>query len=131
MLAGLGRIRAPSTYAEMIRNLLLGFLDLLQEDDLLRQALAWELAGPSPAATRLAAARGTVMAEWLGSVRGTLTPPDGVDAPAINALLIGSVQQMVLSLAASGGFVGVPADAAGQSRLRAAAVQLVAGVYGP
>lgn len=130
LTAGLGRIVVPGTYAGLIHNLLLGFLDLLLDDALLRQALAWELAGPSPAAMRLAAARSTVLAQWLQSTRGDLQPPPGRDAPAINALLIGAVQQMVLSWDAAGSFSGLARDAAGEARARAALEQLVAGAYG-
>ncbi|MFN7400159.1 MAG: hypothetical protein ACK5SX_14130 [Sandaracinobacter sp.] len=40
--------------------------------------------------------------------RGGLTPPPGIDAPALNALLIGGIQQLVLASATMGSLAGLP-----------------------
>lgn len=117
-LEALGR---PRSYAELMQRLALGFLQALRDDALVRQLVAWEIAAPNPQVRRLAEARGRALATWIAAQRGALAPPDGVDAPAINALLIGGIQHLVLAAAASGGFAGVRlVDDADWERVRTA-----------
>lgn len=71
---------------------------------------AWEIAEPSPLAARLAQARAVALGSWITRQRAGLEPPPGVDAPALNALLIAAVQHMVLSATTTGGFAGVSLD---------------------
>lgn len=53
-----------------------------------------------------------------------------MDAPAINAVMIAAVQQMVLSAASIGGFAGMPlAEPADWERLRSAIRQPVLAAY--
>jgi hypothetical protein len=48
------------------------------------------------------------MGLWMHQMRGDLTPPAGVDAPAVNAVLIAAIQQLTLSASANGEFSGLP-----------------------
>lgn len=122
---------APRTYGALMRRLALGLLDLLRRDRLMQQVNAWEAASPSPLVKRLVEARAARMAIWMHDMRGTLRPPAGVDAPAINAILIAAVQQLVISAAANGEFSGLPLrEEAHWARLSEALIKLTESVYG-
>ena len=56
---------------------------------------------------RLAEARARGLGAWVARQRGALAAPAGVDAPAINALLIAAVQHLVLASGVSGRFAGL------------------------
>ncbi len=99
---------APRTYAELMQRLALGLLDLLRANRLMQQINAWEAAAPSPLVQTMSAARSQRMAAWMHEMRGSLKPPEGVDAPALNALVIAAIQQIVVSGAAYGEFSGLP-----------------------
>ena len=121
----------PATYGEMSERLILRFLDALRGDALVQKIAAWEIADPSPLVARLTQARGVAMARWMARTRGDLTPPEGVDAPALNMFLIAGVQQLVLAGAAAGQFSGVSLTTeADWDRVRAAARRIIAAVYG-
>lgn len=104
-IAALGR---PASYAELMENLALGFLHALRTDPLVQKILAWELSDASPHVRRLTEARSRALAAWLARERGPLQPPAGLDAAAMNAILIAAIQQMVLSAAATGQCAGMP-----------------------
>ena len=114
------------TYSEFAERLLLPFLEALRGDVLIQKIAAWEIADPSPLVARLSRARGVAMARWMSQTRGDLVPPEGLDAPALNAVLIAAAQQLVLAASAAGSFSGVdlktPQD---WDRIRAALVRLV------
>lgn len=64
-------------------------------------------------------------------MRGALQPPPGVDAPAINAIVIASIQQIVVSAGANGEFSGLALrEDAHWERLRGALSKLLNAVYG-
>ncbi len=76
-------------------------------------------------------ARSRALIGWLARVKGEIAVPAGNEAPAINAVLIAAVQQMVLSAASIGGFAGMTlADPADWDRLRATIEHLVLASYG-
>ncbi|MFM2042247.1 MAG: hypothetical protein RLY86_823 [Pseudomonadota bacterium] len=130
-LTPLSTARPPTTYGELIKLFMHGLIDLLRGDPILRQIVTWEVAAPSPLLTRLSEARGKRLALWMHERRGTLVPPDGVDAPAVNAVLIASVQHLVLSAAASGGFAGLSLTGeADWQRVHQALGMLADGIYG-
>jgi hypothetical protein len=56
---------------------------------------------------RLSEARSKALALWIDRMRGSLMPPKGVDAVAVNAMLIAAVQHMVLSASISGQCAGL------------------------
>lgn len=122
---------APRSYAELMQRLALGLLDLLRRDRLMQQINAWEAAAPSPLVKRLIAARAKRMAIWMHTMRGTLQPPVGVDAPAVNAIIVAAIQQLVVSAAANGEFSGMPLrEDADWRRLEDTLRALVTSVYG-
>jgi AcrR family transcriptional regulator len=122
---------APRTYGELMRRVALGLLDLLRRDRLMQQINAWEAASPSPLVKQLIAARSKRMAIWMFEMRGDLQPPAGVDAPAINALIVAAVQQIVVAAGANGEFSGMPLrEDSHWQRLREAVTTLVTSVYG-
>ena len=87
----------PTTYAALIERLALRLLDLLSTDPRHRQLRALELAGPPGAMARFVAARGRVLGDWMQATRGDLLPPEGLDAPALNAVLIAAVEGLAFS----------------------------------
>ncbi|MBU6393654.1 MAG: TetR/AcrR family transcriptional regulator [Sphingomonadales bacterium] len=95
------------TYPALIEHLLLSLLEAFRRSDLLLRVAAWEVFDPTPVTIRLSNARGQALAAWVEARRGTLQPPPGIDAPAINATLIAAVQHLALSARSVGSFAGV------------------------
>lgn len=121
----------PATYGAMAERLILSFLDALRGNLIVQRIAAWEIAEPSPLVARLTQARGMAMARWMAHTRGDLTPPPGLDAPALNAVLIAGVQQLVLASAAAGSFSGTSLKTEDDwRRIRDAAVHIVRRLYG-
>jgi AcrR family transcriptional regulator len=121
---------APETYAELMTRLALMFLQALRDDPLMQKVVLWEVTSPTPQVQALARARSEAMASWMQRMRGGLAPPDGLDAPAANALLIAGVQHIVLASATAGGFGGLPlATEAEWDRLRRALRQIISRLY--
>lgn len=109
-LAGRGHESSPplaTSYLEFTEHVLLTYLETLRRDPLAQKIAAWELVERSPLVDRLAAARLAGLNELLSS-QPTLQPPLGVDGPAINALLLGAIQQLVLAAGLRGEFAGIP-----------------------
>jgi AcrR family transcriptional regulator len=102
--------QAFPTYEALIEHLLLSLLDAFLASDLLLRVAAWEVFDPTPVTIRLSHQRGAALAAWVEARRGALLPPPGVDAAAINASLIASVQHLVLSARAVGSFAGIPLE---------------------
>ena len=123
--------RTFTGYAEMVEHMMLGLLDVFRHNATLRQITAWELAAPSPLVARLTAARSRPLLAWSVKMRGDLTPPEGIDVGATNALLIGAVQQLALVAASSGGFSNVSLKTENDwQRMRGAISALVRRAYG-
>lgn len=121
---------APATYAELAERLIMGFLEALRANVLVQKIAAWEIAEPSPLVTRLAAARSAALSRWMVKMRGDLLPPEGLDAPALNAVLIAAIQQLTLSGVAAGSFAGLSLmTEADWDRVREATVQIVRRIY--
>jgi AcrR family transcriptional regulator len=123
---------AAQSYGEMTERLLLAFLEQFRGDRLAQRIAAWEVAERSPLVDQLAAARAQALGRWMEEARGGLTAPPGIDAPALNALLIGGVQQLVLASATMGSFAGLPlSEDRNWIRARLALRALIRGVYRP
>lgn len=123
---------APQGYGELTERLLLAFLEQFRADRLAQRIAAWELAERSPLVDRLAAARAEALGRWMEEARGGLVPPPGIDAPALNALLIGGIQQLVLASQTQGSFAGLPlSEDRNWIRARLALRALIRGVYRP
>jgi hypothetical protein len=105
-------------------------LDALRSDPLAQKILAWELSASSKLATAFSEARGKALSAWIARERGTLQRPSGIDAPMLNALLIAAIQQLVLSGAASGRFLGLDLTGdAGWERVRSGIAGLTRAMY--
>lgn len=123
---------SPETYSALMKRLALTLLDLQRRNRLMQQINAWEAAAPSPLAATMIAARSRRMGAWMLDMRGSLNPPEGVDEPALNAIIIAAIQQLVVSGAANGVFSGLPLDSEEDwERVRAALSALVEALYGP
>jgi AcrR family transcriptional regulator len=121
----------PASYALLVERLTLGFLEAFRANRLIQQIALWELSEPSPLVARLARARSTALIRWMALTRGDLAPPPGIDAPALNALLIAGLQQLALSGAATGAFAGLDLRTDPDwARVRSAAVAMIRRTYG-
>ncbi|MDP3899324.1 MAG: TetR/AcrR family transcriptional regulator [Mesorhizobium sp.] len=126
-LAALGQ---AGSYRELVERMMLGFLQALRDDALMRRIMAWEIASPSELVQRLTRARSKSMMAWVAESRGTLVPPAGVDVAATNAVLLAAIQHLVLSSAAAGQFAGLTLTSeADWERVRAVVKAIVAGAY--
>ncbi|MFN0113120.1 MAG: TetR/AcrR family transcriptional regulator [Paracoccaceae bacterium] len=115
----------PGSYADLMERLALALFDYLAGNARYRQIRAVEIAAPSPATAAFATARGRAIRNWVLAARGGLAPPEGIDAPALNAALIATVEGMTVL-----GAAGMPLDdAASRARARAALRRLVRGAY--
>jgi AcrR family transcriptional regulator len=94
-------------YGDLVEAVMLAYLDALRADSLMQKLVAWELSDPSPQVRRLSDQRARAMGDLVARLRGDRQPAPGLDAPALNAILIASIQHLVLAGAASGRFSGL------------------------
>jgi AcrR family transcriptional regulator len=119
------------TYGDLMERLSLLFLEALRDDPLMRRIVAWEVSENTEQVRRLSDARSKALALWLERMRGSLTPPKGVDAAAVNAIVIAAIQHLVLSAAAGGQCAGLSLKTAKDWDKAATALKrIVRGVYG-
>lgn len=90
-----------SDYAGLIEHLVRAYLDFLTANPAAQTLVLWELSEPAPALAGFARSRARALAGWIARYQGRLTPPEGIDALAVNALLIATVHQLVLARRAS------------------------------
>jgi Ethanolamine utilization protein EutJ (predicted chaperonin) len=119
------------TYGDLMERLALLFLEALRDDPLVRRIVAWEVSENTEQVRRLSEARSKALGLWLERMRGSLTPPKGVDAVAVNAILIAAIQHLVLSAAAGGQCAGLSLKTGKDWEKAATALKrIVRGVYG-
>lgn len=119
-----------NSYAALMEHLALELLEILRRDRIMQQIIAWELTGPSDLTQRMINARGQKLGAWIVKVRGSLPLPTHIDAPAVNAIIIASTQQLVLSAASAGEFAGLPLKSdADWDRIRSSLSALVKAIY--
>jgi AcrR family transcriptional regulator len=94
-------------YCDLIEAVLMAYLDALRADSLMQKLVAWELSDPSPQVRRLSDQRARALGELVARLRGDRQPEAGLDAPALNAILIAAIQHLVLAGATSGRFSGM------------------------
>ena len=94
-------------YGHRMAQVFAAYAANLRRDPVLQQLLAWELAGPSDTLRRIDAARSKAMYAVMPQLRGDEKPPVGVDAPAVNAILLAALHYLTLRGAAMGGFSGL------------------------
>lgn len=95
------------TYGDLMERLALLFLDALRADPLMRRIVAWEVSEQTEQVRKLSEARSKALAAWIDRMRGSLVPPKGVDAVAVNAIILAAIQHLVLSAAIGGQCAGL------------------------
>lgn len=129
LMAGLPDKPAAS-YGELIELLALRLLAIMRTEPLALQTLLWELTGSESFVKSLSASRARAYGAWMARVRGTLQPPDDIDAPAVNALLIAAISQITLAGRNADTIIGLPVgDPATWDRVERSIIQLIRGVY--
>lgn len=119
------------TYGDLMERLSMLFLDALRADPLMRRIVAWEVSESSEQVRRLSEARSKALAGWIERMRGSLVPPKGVDAQAVNAMIFAAIQHIVLASAVSDQCAGLPLKNAKDWEKAAIALKrIVRGVYG-
>lgn len=95
-------------YGQRMAAVFAAYAANLRGDPVLQKLLAWELAGPSETLRRIDAARSKAMYAVMPKLRGDEKPPGGVDAPAVNAILLAALHYLTLRGATMGAFSGLP-----------------------
>lgn len=97
-----------ASYRDALWILFTAYLRTLRQSAFLRQALIVELSNAGGISEALARARSEAAQRWFRQSVGARTAPPGVDAPAINAILIAALHHMALAAASQGAFAGLP-----------------------
>ena len=119
------------TYGDLMERLSMLFLDALRADPLMRRIVAWEVSENSEQVRRLSEARSKALAGWIERMRGSLAPPKGVDAQAVNAMIFAAIQHIVLASAVSDQCSGLALKNGRDWEKAATALKrIVRGVYG-
>lgn len=119
------------TYGDIMEKLAIYFMEALRDDQLVCKIIAWEVSQDTPQVRRLSEARTKALGKWLEKMRGSLTPPKGVDANATNAVLFAAIQHLVISAAVSGQFAGLPLKTVKDwDKVESAISRLVRAIYG-
>lgn len=82
----------PKTYAALAEALALALYDQMRADPMYRQLRLMEASAPSPATDAFRAARGQALGAWVIAARQGLALLEGIDIPALNALIIAAVE---------------------------------------
>lgn len=130
--AALAALPTPpvASYGELAAALIDAQIQVLRSHPVMQRIIAWELSEANGLTRAFAEARSRALMAWLARVKGDFVAPPGIDAPAINAVLIAAVQQMVLSSASTGGFAGMPLkEPADWERMRTTIRRLVFSAY--
>jgi AcrR family transcriptional regulator len=130
--SGMGEVPAGG-YAEVMTAFLSNYMKALRSSPLVLKVLAWELAENSPQARLMADARAKAIRQWFIDARQKAGPAaPGVDAPAVNAVLIAGVHHLVLSAVSIGVFAGISlADDAAWARIEAALGTILKAIHPP
>lgn len=122
------------SYASVVEAALLSYWSGVRADSAYCQFLLWELADSSGLGLKLAMGRSKRLQGWVVKRLSSAKAPDGKDAPAINALLIGAIHQAAIALLHHSSFAGLtagPGKTSGQvaARLEAALRSVIRGAY--
>jgi AcrR family transcriptional regulator len=121
-----------ASYRDALWVLFTAYLRTLRHSDFLRQALIVELSNAGGLSDALARARSEAAQRWFRQSVGVRTAPPGVDAPAVNAVLIASLHHLALAAASQGSFAGMPLKTAKDwARAEDAFHALLSAVYPP
>lgn len=121
---------APAgSYGEAAAALVLAYGRALAGDPLMRGLVAWETVEDTPMLRTLDAGRSTAMQAWAASRLAGVPRPTGVDAPAVNAVLIAGIQMLALRREQQRPFAGLALDDAGWARIEAAVAAMTGAVF--
>jgi AcrR family transcriptional regulator len=113
-------------YGDAVHRLLMEYIGALRGNPLVLRLLAWELVEPSDVLKEVEATRSKAMSVWVQGLRTTAQPaPAGIDAPAINALLLAGLQYLALREQSLGSFAGMDISTPEGSARITAAVRLI------
>lgn len=120
-------------YGDAVHRLLLAYAGALRRNPLVLRLLAWELVEPTDVLKELERTRSAAMGEWVQGLRATAGPaPAGVDAPAINALLLAGLHYLALREQSLGSFAGLDISTPeGAARVESAVRLITERVYAP
>ncbi|OYU70274.1 MAG: TetR family transcriptional regulator [Alphaproteobacteria bacterium PA2] len=126
-------VTTGTSYAESMRSVLAGYLAALRQTPLVKRILSWELLETNELTTRLGAAKSISIRNWFQNLKArTDGPPPGIDAPAINAILIAAAHHLALREDNDGAFSGLDLrDPHTWTRLDTAFGQLIEAAYQP
>lgn len=107
----LGEVLPPvqgEPYAKAVYRLMMAYNHSVRHNTMVQRLLAWELVEPSEVLLDLEMARSAEMMKWVAQQRTAAQPaPDGVDAPAINAVLMAGLNYLALREKSVGRFMSV------------------------
>lgn len=118
--------------AEVNAALARGLLAAYRSDPLLGRLRTAEWSAPGGAFAGFGDARGRVLSAWNATARNSRpAPPGDRDTAALTALVVGAIEAVALSAAATGAMAGVPLKTdADWARIEAALDLLVAAAFG-
>jgi AcrR family transcriptional regulator len=124
-------VKPPGTYSEFIEMLALRLMNIMRHEPLALQSMLWELTDGSSPVAALTAARARALGGWMVRTRGDLRPPEGVDAYAVNALIVSGISYFVLASRSSRNVIGLATDDEDTwTRMEAVIVTIVRAAYG-
>jgi AcrR family transcriptional regulator len=113
-------------YGEAVHRLLTEYTVALRGNALVLRLLAWELVEPTDALKELEVTRSAAMGPWVQKLRAAAGPvPEGVDAPAVNALLLAGLHYLALREHSLGSFAGVDLSTPEGAQRIASALRLI------
>lgn len=123
--------RKGEPYSDATRRLMTEYATALRRNVLVQRLLAWELVEPSDVLKELERTRSTAMVEWVAELRTAAGPvPEGIDAPAINALLLAGLHYLTLREQSVGTFAGMDIQSPeGVQRINSAIETIIDRVY--
>lgn len=118
-------------YGEAVHRLVMEYAGALRRNPLVLRLLAWELVEPTDVLKELEITRSEAMAGWVQGLRAAAKPaPEGVDAPAVNALLLAGLHYLALREQSLGSFAGMDISTPeGAARIEAAVRLITESVY--
>lgn len=102
------QFKPGEAYGAAVHRLLMEYTDALRRNHLVLRLLAWELVEPTDVLKELEVTRSQAMGAWVQGLRAAAQPvPTGVDAPAVNAVLLAGMHYLALREQSLGSFAGV------------------------
>jgi AcrR family transcriptional regulator len=118
--------RSGEPYGEAVYRLLMEYGNALRGNALVLRLLAWELVEPNEALKELEVTRSAAMVPWVQTLRAAASPvPQGIDAPAVNAVLLAGLHYLALREQSVGSFAGVDLSTPEGARRIADAMRLI------